>query len=189
MATFSLASAGIGYRPPFVRAETIGDAPFYIVYAEVNPNGYGGQPELYAVLDMIPTDDHQPVAYDDDGQPVNRVAWTAKLTASREDIVRFFRAHPGDQLGPCMFMFVPSQQGGKPFAQLTDYSPISGAIAAPAPQRQLQQRQPQQPAQRPQQPAQRPQQTAYRSQQAAAPSRHPIGPDTSFEDVDDGLPF
>ena len=167
MATFSLASAGIGYRPPFVRAEQIGDAPFYVVHAEINQNGYGGRPELYAVLDLIPTDEHGPVAFDEDGQPVNRVAWTAALTRSREDIVRFFRAHPGDQLGPCMFMFVPSKTpGNAPFAQLTDYVPVQGAISAPQ-QPQRQQQQPQQ-QQRAVQPARQPQRQQQQQQRPRA---------------------
>lgn len=159
MATFSLSAAGIGFRPPFVRADQVGDAPFFVVHAEVNQNGYGGRPELYAVLELIPTDEHGPVAYDDDGQPVNRVAWTAALIGSREDIARWFAAHPGDQLGPCQFMFVPNRDASKaPFVQLADYVPVSGALAAAQRRAMAPQRAPQ----RPNAPARPPQPAAAR---------------------------
>lgn len=166
MATFSLSAAGIGYRPPFVRADDVAARPFMIVHAEINPNGYGGRPELYAVLEIIPDEYHGPALYDEDGNAINRVAWTAALTSSREQIARFFAGHPGDQLGPCQFHFVPGQ-GDKPFASLVDYvPPISGQIVAPAPQqRAVQRQQPQQQQRAAQRPQQRPQQ----------PTRHPAG--------------
>lgn len=114
----SLESAGIGWRPPFVRSEVIGDRPFEIVHAYVNPNGYDGKPEIVAHLRFLGRDTGGDPIYDQEGHELWECSWSAALTPSREQIARAF-VDTTESLGPCQFEFIPGTRPGmSPFANV-----------------------------------------------------------------------
>lgn len=185
----SLQDAGLTALPRFVKADQIGERPFEVVFCRLNPNGYGGQPELVYQFRIIPQpfpggrpgEDDGGILGWDNGQAIGPyVSWSCSPTPSREQHARYFATPGVETLGPCQFQWIESRTvGGSPFANIVDYvdlsAPSQPVAPPPPPARQLP---------RPSQPVadyrQRAQQRVTRT--VAAPPPPPL-----FDD-DDGLP-
>lgn len=125
----SLKDAGLNQLPPFIKQPQLDGRVFEILDAVARDSQFGA--EVVFTLRCLDDASAGPWMYDQDGEAVHVVSWSAAALGGRNNYVKHFALSGAETLGPCAIEWIANGTANA-FAKIVDADWVD-ADAAPPP--------------------------------------------------------